>query len=178
MKKIILDLCGGSGAWSKPYKDAGYDVRLVTLPEQDVREYQPPSGVYGILAAPPCTMFARSGARWQRTEQQMAEAVQVVNACLSIIYRCDPHFWALENPIGTLHRYIGPPAMYFNPNDYGDPYTKKTALWGHFRPPFKWTLKEPTMGSLMHRLPPSPQRQALRSVTPPGFARAFFLANQ
>ena len=26
-KKIILDLCGGTGAWSKPYKDAGYDVR-------------------------------------------------------------------------------------------------------------------------------------------------------
>ena len=26
--KIILDLCGGTGAWSKPYKDAGYDVRL------------------------------------------------------------------------------------------------------------------------------------------------------
>jgi hypothetical protein len=30
--KIILDLCGGTGAWSKLYKDAGYDVRLITLP--------------------------------------------------------------------------------------------------------------------------------------------------
>lgn len=30
--KIILDLCGGTGSWSKPYKDAGYDVRLITLP--------------------------------------------------------------------------------------------------------------------------------------------------
>ena len=29
--KIILDLCGGSGAWSKPYKDAGYDVRIIDL---------------------------------------------------------------------------------------------------------------------------------------------------
>src|SRR5690348_11329482 len=120
MKKIILDLCGGSGAWSQPYREAGYDVRLVTLPEQDVREYQPPANVYGILAAPPCTMFASSGARWQRTDQQMAEAVQVVNACLSIIYNCDPHFWALENPVGTLRRYIGPPAFYFQPYDYGD----------------------------------------------------------
>jgi ubiquinone/menaquinone biosynthesis C-methylase UbiE len=27
--KVILDLCGGSGAWSKPYKDAGYDVRVL-----------------------------------------------------------------------------------------------------------------------------------------------------
>ena len=30
MTKIILDLCGGSGAWSAPYKAAGYDVRLIT----------------------------------------------------------------------------------------------------------------------------------------------------
>ena len=42
MNKIILDLCGGTGAWSKPYKDAGYDVRVVTAPEWDVREYMMP----------------------------------------------------------------------------------------------------------------------------------------
>ena len=36
MKKIILDLCGGTGAWSAPYKEAGYDVRLVTLPDNTV----------------------------------------------------------------------------------------------------------------------------------------------
>jgi len=34
---IILDLCGGTGAWSKPYKDAGYDVRVCTLPQVDIR---------------------------------------------------------------------------------------------------------------------------------------------
>lgn len=28
MAKIILDLCGGTGSWSKPYRDAGYDVRF------------------------------------------------------------------------------------------------------------------------------------------------------
>lgn len=50
--KIILDLCGGSGSWSKPYKEAGYDVRLITLPEYDVLTYEPPENVYGILAAP------------------------------------------------------------------------------------------------------------------------------
>lgn len=50
--KIILDLCGGSGSWSRPYKEAGYDVRLITLPEYDVLTYEPPENVYGILAAP------------------------------------------------------------------------------------------------------------------------------
>ena len=42
MKKIVLDLCGGTGSWSKPYKEAGYDIRLITLPKQDVRDYIPP----------------------------------------------------------------------------------------------------------------------------------------
>jgi hypothetical protein len=32
-EKIILDLCGGTGAWSQPYKDAGYTVHNITLPE-------------------------------------------------------------------------------------------------------------------------------------------------
>jgi len=39
MSKIILDLCGGTGAWSKPYKEAGYDVRLITLPDYDILNY-------------------------------------------------------------------------------------------------------------------------------------------
>lgn len=38
MKKIILDLCGGTGAWSRPYKENGYDVRVITLPDYDVNE--------------------------------------------------------------------------------------------------------------------------------------------
>ena len=58
MIAIILDLCGGSGAWAKPYIDAGYDVRTVTLPDNDVRDYCPPDNVRGILAAPPCTEFS------------------------------------------------------------------------------------------------------------------------
>ena len=38
MSKLILDLCGGTGSWSKPYKEAGYDVRVITLPHYDLFE--------------------------------------------------------------------------------------------------------------------------------------------
>lgn len=174
MSKIILDLCGGTGAWSRPYRDAGYDVRLVTSPYQDVRTYQPPRNVYGILAAPPCTVFACSASWVKRTPEQWHEAIEVVQACLAIIERCHPVFWAMENPAGRLALLLGKPAMYFHPRDYGDPWTKKTALWGHFRPPFKTTLIADTRSwaGSMHRSP------TLRSVTPPGFARAFFEANR
>src|SRR3990167_924994 len=101
--KIILDLCGGTGAWSKPYKDEGYDVRVITLPEQDVRTYEPPKNVYGILAAPPCTMFCRMRmCQGRPTDKQFIEALATVDACLRIILITKPKFWALENPQGYL----------------------------------------------------------------------------
>lgn len=175
-KKIILDLCGGTGAWSKPYKEAGYDVRVITMPD-DVRLYTPPKNVYGILAAPPCTMFASSGARWARTNEQMLEAIGIADACARIILITKPKFWALENPIGKLQRWFGRPKMYFQPYEYGDPYTKRTALWGKFNEPVKNPV-EPIEGGKIWRMPPSPDRQAMRSITPAGFAKAFMEANK
>ncbi|GAF95483.1 unnamed protein product, partial [marine sediment metagenome] len=139
--KIILDLCGGTGAWSKPYKEAGYDVRLITRPEYDVRLYIPPKNVYGILAAPPCTMFAGSGNRWKRTDSQMIEAIGVVDACNRIINFCKPKFSALENPVGKLIHYIGKWKYTFHPYQYGDPWKKRTCVWGEHNKPIENPVK-------------------------------------
>lgn len=178
-EKIILDLCGGTGSWSKPYKEHGYDVRIITLPEHDVRLYVPPKNVYGILAAPVCTYFAVSGNRWKRTEEQYKEGLSIVDACLRIIFVAKPRFWALENPVGTLHRWIGKPTTYFQPCDYGDPYTKKTCLWGQFVMPKKQPVA-PTEGSKLWRAygGGSARTKAMRSITPKGFAEAFYRANR
>lgn len=54
---VVLDLCGGSGSWSRPFQQAGYDVRLITLPDYDVLTYEPPENVWGILAAPHAPSF-------------------------------------------------------------------------------------------------------------------------
>ena len=111
-----MDLCGGTGAWSQPYRDAGYEVQLVTLPGPDVRDLlyldRP---VLGILCSPPCTVFAASGARWKRTEAEMREALAVVDACLRAVVIYRPAWWALENPVGKLRKYLGPPSLIFNP---------------------------------------------------------------
>lgn len=178
MNKIILDLCGGTGAWSKPYKDAGYDVRNITLPDHDVRLYPPPDKVHGVLIAPPCTAFAGSGARWWviKGDKEVLEGLSVIDAYLRIVIATKPLFWCLENPVGRLVRFLGDPVLYFDPCDYGDPYTKRTCLWGTFNIPKKNPV-EPIEGSKMHKLPPSKNRAKLRSITPPGFARAFFEAN-
>lgn len=193
--KLILDLCGGSGAWSKPYAEAGYRVKIIDIRENtnlhqkqelikmDVRGFNrlnlPPMGkVTGILAAPPCTHLASSGARWwkEKGEAALLEALSIVDACLRIVLINQPQWWALENPVGRLIYPLGPPVMYFNPCDFGDPWTKKTCLWGNFNIPHKLPV-EPTQGSKIHLMPASKDRTAIRSLTPPGFAKAFFEAN-
>ena len=182
--KIILDLCGGTGAWSKPYRDAGYDVRLITLPEHDVRLYLPPKNVHGILAAPPCDHFARVGARWWNVKgtQALLEGLSIVDACLRIIHRCEPAWWALENPTGRLKDYLGEPCYKFDPWWFGDAWTKRTWLWGDFNAPSKRPdvirpLLIGTPGKRGRTVKMSSSWKVQRSITPPCFARAFFEAN-
>jgi len=194
--KIILDLCGGTGSWGKPYVEAGYDVRLVTLPKQDVCTYKPPSNVYGILAAPPCTMFSLARTRAKK-ERDFREGMEVVEACLRIIWQCryEPlykkdgclQFWALENPMGFLRQFLGYPVMTFDPCDFGEAYTKKTDIWGYFNKPIKKTIRltkeQKALCAVNNRKLPSisditgSKQSARRAITPAGFAKAFFRAN-
>ena len=208
-KKIILDLCGGTGAWGKPYKEAGYDVRNITLPDWDVRNWQMAfdkwhclretmrkGKVYGILAAPPCTMFslARTKAKKPR---DLKEGMEIVRACLNIIWFCMEiqqdtrhktlplKFWALENPNGMLKYFLGKPALEFSPYEFGDDYKKKTHLWGWFNEPKKNPIEcgKPKFDKLASReIAPEMfgklTRQERRAITPAGFAKAFYGANK
>lgn len=179
MKKIILDLCGGTGAWSQPYAEKGYDVRVLTLP-LDIRVMLFPGPVHGILAAPPCTMFSRAATRvWPRSEAQMREALSIVDACLRLVVCCKPKWWVLENPIGTLKKYLGEPIYKFDPYEFGDPYTKRTWLWGDFAPPFKFVCANKIEVNRHENIKSKDglSRVAVRAITPLGFARAFFKAN-
>jgi hypothetical protein len=162
-----LDLCAGSGAWSEPYAAAGYEVIRVTLPD-DVRTFATQADVWGVLAAPPCTEFslAKNG-----QPRDFVAGMECVNACMRIVLQARPRWWALENPVGYLGRFLGTPRDTFEPCDFGDPWTKRTALWGDFALPVRGPFVAPT-GSAMDR-----STAAARAVTPPGFARAFFEAN-
>ena len=84
-EKIILDLCGGTGSWSRYYQLAGYDVRNITLPEYDVLTYRAPENVYGILAAPPCTEFSVLNCKAEARERKPDEGLKIVMACLRIM---------------------------------------------------------------------------------------------
>ncbi|KKK72640.1 hypothetical protein LCGC14_2901850 [marine sediment metagenome] len=181
---MILDVGGRTGAWSEPYRRAGYDVRIIdpwTWPFLSALDYRDGAGVRGVLMAPDCTEFAGSGARWWATKDPalLGRAVAMVREMLDLCERVEPDWWALENPVGRLARAVpelGKWRYTWNPSDYGDPYTKRTCMWGDHVQPMK-TPVEPTEGSRLWRIPPGEQRKTLRSITPPGFARAFFEAN-
>lgn len=180
-ERLIVDLCAGSGSWSEPYKRAGYQVQRFTLPSGDVRvlpAFDRP--VWGVLAAPPCTEFslAKNG-----QDRDLEAGTEVVSACIRLIWTASPRWWALENPVGLLGRFLGRPADVFDPCDFGDPWTKRTALWGHFNAPVRGTRVTPIDGggpicSICY--PDDPRVCGIsdhRAVTPPGFAQAFFEAN-
>ena len=73
------------------------------------------------------------------------------------------------------------PRLKFDPCDYGDPYTKKTLLWGSFAVPEPnrvEPIRSCKQGSWIQKLGgKSEKTKTLRSITPPGFAKAFFEAN-
>lgn len=195
--KTILHLCADIGSDSQPYREAGYNVICVGE-KMDVRTYEPPENVYGIIANPPCTMFsiARTNAKKPRDFKQGMECVE---ACLRIIWKCQYRpinntakytrlkFWALENPyLGLLKNFMGKPAHIYDPWEYGDSYKKRTALWGNFNIPPKMFFVPPVGMVKFDGLKTSqihPEyadtltRTERRSVCSAKFAEAFFRAN-
>ncbi len=200
--KIILHLCADTGSDSKPYRDAGYDVRLVGS-DIGVENYTPPENVYGVIANPVCTEF--SIAQGFHKNGDTDKGMFLVNHCLRIIEQCSPEFWVIENPnSGRLREFLGKPAFAYEPWEFGDPWTKKTALWGRFNPPIPlfqtWEdvpknsnlyirpgRKKPGM-AFLHKsakqfIPAfkdfdAPNDMAFRSLCPQGFAKAFFEVNK
>jgi hypothetical protein len=188
--KIILHLCASDfGSDSKPYRDAGYDVRLITK-DVDVRTYHPPANVYGIIANPPCTMFSQLPRTATMRPRDLREGMELVEACLRVIWECmydapqnsmtcPLKFWALENPAtGRLRWFLGKPALVYQPWQYGDNMSKETALWGNFNPPLPLVLTQKSSRSNVSKfLPGNAKRSDIRSIASPYFTRAFFLAN-
>lgn len=189
--KNILDLFALTGNASKPYREAGYNV--IQIDKQtgiDILDWDytvyPNNYFRGILAACPCTAYAGSGARWWKIKDESGETEyfnRLVRKTLEIVayFYEGLDFWYIENPVGRIDKCVPELKKYrlhsFHPCDYGDPYTKKTILWGEFVPHLVRNYVKPIEGSKMHKLPPGPNRANLRSATPLGFSYAFYNAN-
>lgn len=196
-RRTVLDLCGGTGSWSAPWRDRGYEVYVVDpdpflgadfqMTVQEFRQklmsqeiYLPPVDV--LLAAPPCTHFTNASARlWAEYDRQglTEQSLSTVRTCMDLIERLAPRVWALENPPGRLGRYLlQTHAWSFQPFEYGDPWSKKTWIWGTATKPAPTQIVKPLKISPGARLGGRTAKvKTERSRTPPGFARAFAVMN-
>lgn len=195
--RTILSLFDHSGNWSEPYRKSGYDVYQVDIKyDIDVLELDPSElpfdQVWGILAAPPCTDFSSSGAQYwgvKDSDGRTEHSMNLVSKVLELVDYYNPNWWVLENPVGRLSKLfpeLGKP-FYFNPHEFAgwlddpvsDQYTKKTGLWGKFTFPEKRNLPPIQGNSPIMKLGGKREKtKELRSVTPRGFATAFYHSNK
>ena len=173
---MIWDVCGGSGAWSKPYRDAGYCVDVVDLPRDARLLERSRVRLHGLLAAPPCTVQSYARNRYPPSDAELLASLSVADACLRLAFahRETLAWWALENPRNKLRRYLGPARLEFYQWEYGDPGHKPTCIWGDFVVPVKTPTPRTKASTWQTKQANANPEDA---ITPPGFAQAFYAVN-
>lgn len=122
-----------------------------------------------MIAHPPCTHLAVSGARWFHIKQKEQEdALAFVHLLmLAPIPRI-----RIENPISVISSRIRKPDQIIQPWMFGHGETKATCLWLKNLPRLSHTNIVPGRDSRVHRMPPSADRWRKRSITYQGIADA------
>ena len=122
-----------------------------------------------MIAHPPCTHLAVSGARWFKDKlPEQAEALAFVRTLLDAPI---PQI-ALENPVSIISSRIRKPDQIIHPWQFGHGEVKATCLWLKGLPKLTPTNVVDGREARVHRLPPSVDRWKLRSVTYAGIAEA------
>lgn len=122
-----------------------------------------------MIAHPPCTHLAVSGARWfadKKLEQE--DALEFVRKLLNANI---PRI-ALENPVSIISTRIRKPDQYVQPWQFGHGETKKTGLWLKNLPLLVPTNIVDGRTQAVHKMGPSPTRWKDRSRTYQGIAEA------
>jgi len=125
-----------------------------------------------MIAHPPCTHLAVSGARWFKDKQQeQAEALEFVRRLLNApIERI-----CLENPVSVISSRIRKPDQIIQPWQFGHGETKATCLWLKNLPKLAPTNVVEGREARIHKLPPTSDRWKIRSKTYQGIADAMTL---
>ncbi len=119
-----------------------------------------------VVAHPPCTALCVSGNRWYAGTKARDDALDF----FKIFVGCAPKV-CIENPVGVVSRWRKP-TQYIQPWQFGHGETKKTGLWLENLPPLVPTKVVPGRDQRIWRMPPSPDRGYLRSITYQGVADA------
>jgi hypothetical protein len=122
-----------------------------------------------MIAHPPCTHLAVSGARWFKDKlPEQAEALQFVRDLMTAPI---PRI-AIENPVSIISSRIRKPDQTIQPWQFGHGEVKATCLWLKGLPKLEPTNVVAGRIARVHRMPPGPDRWKERSRTFSGIAEA------
>lgn len=128
------------------------------------------SGYDLIIAHPPCTYIAVSGNRHYAATPLRQQAADFIWRIWSI----PVDKMCIENPVGQINTYLPsmPKPQYIQPWQFGHGETKKTGLWKRGLPDLVPTDIVEGRDQRIWRLPPSPERGKIRSMTYQGISEA------
>lgn len=173
----VLVACEYSGKVRDAFLHAGHEAMSCDLLPTDVPGPHYQGNVLDILynnwdlmiAHPPCTHLAVSGARWFKYKKaEQSDALDFVSTLLNAPI---PRI-ALENPISIISTKIRKPDQIIQPWQFGHGETKATCLWLKGLPKLKSTNIVNGREQRIFRLPPSDNRWKIRSETYQGIANA------
>lgn len=126
-----------------------------------------------MIAHPPCTHLASSGARWFKDKvEEQEQALWFVERLMTADI---PHI-CIENPVGIISTHLRKPDQIVHPWMFGDPYRKTTCLWLKGLPPLEPTDIVSEGEVVVHggkRIPKwYSNNKKLRDRTFPGMAKA------
>ena len=173
----VLVACEFSGAVRDAFSALGHKAMSCDLlpTEAPGQHYQ--GDVFDVLydgwdlmvAHPPCTHLACSGARWFKDKRaEQGDAIHFFRRLLEApIARI-----AVENPIGIISSRIRKPDQIIQPWQFGHGETKATCLWLKNLPKLQSTSVVDGREARIHRMAPGPDRWKERSRTYSGIAQA------
>lgn len=172
----VLIACEFSGVVREAFARRGHDAWSCDLLPTEIPgkhfqcgvEYVLDEGWDLIIAHPPCTFLAVSGARWWKgREPQQRDAITFARQFSPYAERV-----AVENPIGVLSTVWRKPDQIIQPWQFGHGEVKATCLWLKGLPKLVPTKLVSGREARVHLMPPGPNRGKERSRTLAGIAEA------
>ncbi len=173
----VLIACEYSGTVRDAFRVRGHNAMSCDLLPTDIDGPHYQGDVFDVIndgwdlmiAHPPCTHLAVSGARWFKDKQQeQSEALEFVRRLLDApVERI-----CLENPVSIISSRIRKPDQIIQPWQFGHGETKATCLWFKNLPKLLPTNVVEGREARVHKLPPTSDRWKIRSKTYQGIADA------
>ena len=184
----ILIACEYSGTVRQAFARLGHYALSCDLLDTEIPGNHYKGDVFDIIndgwdimiAHPPCTDLAVSGAAWFKEKQADGRQQRSIDFFMRFTEANIPKI-AIENPIGIMSRLYRKPDQIILPYMFGHKEQKATCLWLKGLPKLTETnnVKQEMMllpkreRERLHYLPPSPDRWKIRSKTYEGIANAF-----